>query len=102
MAPTTATAVMRNETRHGTPSTPLSNPRPRKGEGKGDEGKRVAVIVVGGVVVKTPSTPPPSTAATVNKAAISTIGFISPLQPLTTTAITPVDDYHCHYHSTSQ
>jgi hypothetical protein len=31
------TVVMTNETRHGVPSTPPFDPRPR--EGKGDEGK---------------------------------------------------------------
>ncbi len=38
MAPTT-TVVTTNEMRHGMPSTLPSNPCPREGEGKGDEGK---------------------------------------------------------------
>jgi hypothetical protein len=39
MAPTTATVVTTNETRHVAPSTPPSDPRPRESEGEGDEGK---------------------------------------------------------------
>ncbi len=49
-------------------------------------------------LVKTPLSPPPSTAATVNNAAIGTVGSIPPLPPLTTAAIAAIDDRHrrCH------
>ncbi len=39
MVPTTTTMTTTNETRHGAPSTPPSNPCPREGKGKGNEGE---------------------------------------------------------------
>jgi hypothetical protein len=46
-----------------------------------------------------PLLPPPSTAATVDNAAISTVSSIPPLPPLTTTAIATVNNRHCHCHT---
>jgi hypothetical protein len=50
------------------------------------------------VVVKTPLLPPPSTATTIDGAAISAVGSIPPVLPSTTTAIAVVKDRHrrCH------
>ncbi len=39
MAPTTTTVTMANEMRHGVPSTPPSDPRPREAGGDEDENK---------------------------------------------------------------
>jgi hypothetical protein len=39
MAPMTTTMMTTNETHHRAPSNPPSDPRPREGEGKGDEDK---------------------------------------------------------------
>ncbi len=39
MVPTMKAVSTTNEMRHGAPSTPPSNPCPREGEGKGNEGK---------------------------------------------------------------
>ncbi len=46
MALTMTTVVTMNETRHGAPSTPPSNPCPREGKGMR---ARMAVVVMGGV-----------------------------------------------------
>jgi hypothetical protein len=50
-------------------------------------------------VVKTPSLLLPSTATTVNNAAIGTFSLIPPPPPLTMTAIAIVDDRHCLCHT---
>jgi hypothetical protein len=39
MAPMTTTMSTTNEMRHGAPSTPLSDPLPKEGKGKGEEGE---------------------------------------------------------------
>jgi hypothetical protein len=39
MVQTTKTVATTKEMRHGTPSTPPTNPCPREGEGKGNEGE---------------------------------------------------------------
>jgi hypothetical protein len=49
--------------------------------------------------VKTPSSPLPSTAATVNNAAIGAVGSIHPLPPSTMTAVVAINDRHCCYHT---
>jgi hypothetical protein len=93
MASMTMTVAMTNKTRHGAPSTPQSDPYPREGKGKGNEGKDGCRHCR-----KVPSLPSPSTAATVDNAAIGAIGSI-PIPPLLTmTAITAIKDHHrgCH------
>jgi hypothetical protein len=50
-------------------------------------------------VVKTPLLPLPSTAATIYNAAINAVGSIPLPPPLTTTAITAVDNPHCRCHT---
>jgi hypothetical protein len=50
-------------------------------------------------LVKTPLLPLPSTAATVNDAAISAVGSILPLPLLTTTTIATVDNHRCRWHT---
>jgi hypothetical protein len=48
MAPTTATTGTTNERHHGAPSTPQSDPHPREGKGKGNEGEGGSRPMVGG------------------------------------------------------
>jgi hypothetical protein len=50
-------------------------------------------------VVKTPPSLPPSTAATVDNAAIGAVGSIPPPLLLTMTDIATVDDCHCRCHT---
>jgi hypothetical protein len=51
------------------------------------------------MVVKTPSLPPPSTAATVDNATIGAIKSIPSLPPSTTTTIAAIDGHHCRCHT---
>ncbi len=56
----------------------------------------VIVVVAGG---KNAIVPLPSTAATVNDAAIEAVGSIPSSPPSTTTAIPAVNDHHCRCHT---
>jgi hypothetical protein len=51
------------------------------------------------VVVKTPLLPPPSIAATADDAGIGAVCLIPLLPPLTTTAITAIDNRHHYCHT---